>query len=491
MGVVVSLYNQLSHTYDEPAHVAAGLEWWMYHRYTLEPMHPPLARLMAASLYYWVNSTEYLQGLIGDNKRMFPIGWALFKVPETEYFRTLFLTRLGVLPFYLVSCVVTYLWARKLFGIKAACWALGIYVVIPCVIGNAALAATDMPAAAMILLALYATVNWLEKPSIFTSLLAGGAIGLMLCTKLSTLIQFPTAVFFILVCWQWTQMKTAVLQSRHFLYALLILAMMSFTILAIHFFEVDTIITALKQAWRKNAYGHAIWLFEPLHDVGVWYYFPVLLLFKSPLPFVLLVVASLVILKKRYQSYPQTISALFPLMAMFGVLVISAFSDINIGVRHVLVVYPLLAIGVGYVLSMWWEQGKKKLCILLVSVQCFGFVSAYPNLFAYFNALAMGHPEIISLGPDLDWNQEVILLNEMIKNYDIKRLYVCNFYKREAHAFYILQTQVKGCQKQKEKVKGWLVVSRASTVQDESFAWLDGVEPVEEIGASYKLYYFK
>src|SRR6476619_6290085 len=42
---VVATYRVFGQTFDEPAHVACGVEIATTGRYTLEPQHPPLARI--------------------------------------------------------------------------------------------------------------------------------------------------------------------------------------------------------------------------------------------------------------------------------------------------------------------------------------------------------------------------------------------------------------------------------------------------------------
>src|SRR5947209_17682411 len=45
---IVSTYTVFSHTSDEPAHIACGMEWLDQHVYRYENQHPPLTRIMAA-----------------------------------------------------------------------------------------------------------------------------------------------------------------------------------------------------------------------------------------------------------------------------------------------------------------------------------------------------------------------------------------------------------------------------------------------------------
>src|ERR1035437_3550493 len=49
---IVAAYSQLSLTYDEPGHIACGLEYLSDHVYRLESQHPPLTRAAVAMGLY-------------------------------------------------------------------------------------------------------------------------------------------------------------------------------------------------------------------------------------------------------------------------------------------------------------------------------------------------------------------------------------------------------------------------------------------------------
>ena len=53
---IVVTYGEFSETYDEPAHLATGLELLDRGTYTYETQHPPLARMAAALLPYLAGS---------------------------------------------------------------------------------------------------------------------------------------------------------------------------------------------------------------------------------------------------------------------------------------------------------------------------------------------------------------------------------------------------------------------------------------------------
>src|SRR4051812_40331645 len=50
--LIVGSYTRLSHTWDEPTHVASGMEWLQFHRYTLQTENPPLSRVPLAIVPY-------------------------------------------------------------------------------------------------------------------------------------------------------------------------------------------------------------------------------------------------------------------------------------------------------------------------------------------------------------------------------------------------------------------------------------------------------
>jgi len=45
---VVSTYTVFNSTYDEPVHIACGMEWLQWGSSTCELQHPPLARVAVA-----------------------------------------------------------------------------------------------------------------------------------------------------------------------------------------------------------------------------------------------------------------------------------------------------------------------------------------------------------------------------------------------------------------------------------------------------------
>ena len=119
-GRIVSTYSVFNHTNDEPAHIAAGMEWLDTGSYLYEPQHPPLARIATAvgpfiaGVRLSDNQAHILHKMKqGVDIRKIRTGWydwhpiyrsmweSGFQILDADgaYFRNLSLARMGILPY--------------------------------------------------------------------------------------------------------------------------------------------------------------------------------------------------------------------------------------------------------------------------------------------------------------------------------------------------------------------------------------------------------
>ncbi len=102
----------------------------------------------------------------------------------------------------------------------------------------------------------------------------------------------------------------------------------------------------------------------------------------------------------------------------------SAYSHINIGVRHVLVLYPFLALGAAWAFVQAWQSldrsaggwpcAGKVLLSAIGAWQVGSLYTAYPDYLPYFNE-AICHPEQVLVDSDLDWGQDLHRLEQRLK----------------------------------------------------------------------------
>src|SRR5437762_3478271 len=98
-----------SATVDEPAHIAAGMQWLTTNRYDYDLNHPPLGRVAAAL-------GPFLDGARGaGTSDLFEEGVRILGTGD-GFVRTLALARHGELVFFLVLVFATWGLARRVLG---------------------------------------------------------------------------------------------------------------------------------------------------------------------------------------------------------------------------------------------------------------------------------------------------------------------------------------------------------------------------------------
>ncbi|HSP66579.1 MAG TPA: glycosyltransferase family 39 protein, partial [Bryobacteraceae bacterium] len=377
---VASTYTVLNGTYDEPLHVACGMEWLRGDVYTCDIQHPPLARAALAL-------GPYLKGLRlatapGQRSRTFFDEGNAILYSGGQYWSNLTVARVGTLPFLVLLCVVTFLWTRRWFSQAAGFWAVLLLVCASPILGHAGLATNDVACAAGAALALYQFLRWLEEPrtarclwwgfatafavlckfSNIPFLLVCYAAGLMFAARGSfrrRLVQIGLAASVVLVlAWvtyrfhvnppavfygvQQHPVIESMLDSRPLLHSVWKSVMTTPLPLAEAMIGVMDLIV-------HNAVGQDSYLLGQWSQSGWWYFFPVVLAVKTPIGLLSLAAVGLagILRRRRERPWQQILTIVFP----FAILLVCMPSRINLGVRHILPVYPLLAIIGGHAMT--------------------------------------------------------------------------------------------------------------------------------------------
>jgi len=175
----------------------------------------------------------------------------------------------------------------------------------------------------------------------------------------------------------------------------------------------------------------------------------------------------------------------------------SAFSHINIGIRHVLVLYPFMALGAAHLVVRAWRALRavpvrplaiagSGLLVVLVSWQVLTLWTANPDYLPYFNE-AVAHPEQVLVDSDLDWGQDLQRLEERAAAIKIPKLNLAYLgtpdLTRERLPPYVMMAPGK-------PVTGWIAISAlAKAHYPKGYAWLNAYRPLETIGKTIELYY--
>ena len=505
---VVSTYLTFSGTFDEPKNLAAGMEWLSAGRYTYDPQQPPLGRIAAA-----IGPT--LQGerwqatpspLDDEGAKLLGRG--------PHYRTTLALARFGELPFLLLLCGIVWLWGRRLTDERGAAIAVLLTTTNPNVLAHAGLATTDIALTATLTAALFAYVAWFERPVWWRSALLGLGLAAAVVSKFSALGFFVVAMLGIWLARRVGTQRTPIWSEgagwRGPLAAAIALIVAGIVVWGIYRFDVGPLVDGSTFAMpapqflrgivtfvRRGASASPAFLLGELSADGWWYYFPVALLVKTPLPLLLLsVIGAGVAVRALVRHDTWQLASL--VVAVAAILGVAAAAQVDTGVRLVLPVYPLLALlgAVGAV--ELWERGAatvpaRRLVRSAVVATIAGAIlvplRVQPDHLAYFNPLAGENPEKILVDSNLDWGQDLYRLGATMKRMRIDSVRVAYFGSATFDAAGVRNARPFD---PTERPTGWIAASQtvlAGAWADNSYDWLNELRPVGRVGASLVLYY--
>jgi 4-amino-4-deoxy-L-arabinose transferase-like glycosyltransferase len=428
---ILSTYPQIGITFDEPAHLLCGIQYLSQHEYTIEPQHPPLARV-AASL------GPYLAGVRPTGDSGVPEGVAEF-YQDGHVGRHLVLDRMGILPFFLLACVTVFFWTRHHFGDGTAVLATAIFTLFPSILAHSGLGTTDMPLTACLGAAFLCLIAWAERPGRRRGAVLGLAAGLAVLSKFTALLYLPASAALALAAWlavsrphpralpklvreRWSSLAVAAGVA-----SLTVWAGYRFSFGPVTDWPVSLpapeLFSGLEQVWFHNEAGHTAWFLGEYSSEGWWYFFPLMLLLKAPLGLIALAAAGLpAVWKRRGEA-----RVWLPLALMGGTLIPAMAGRISIGTRHVLPVYLGLAIlGALGAESLFRRRGTRWVPAVLIAWAAVSGALHHPDYISYFNELAP-HPENIVADSDLDWGQGSVLLAKRFRRLGVPEA-TCSFW---------------------------------------------------------------
>ncbi len=191
-GLLAWMAYRDSPTTDEPALLVAGLSHWDLDSFELYRVNPPLVR-MAAAFPVWCASpiTDWrtVDARPGARSEL-PTARSFMRDNGQRIFWFMTMARWACVPFSLIGAYACFLWARDLFGAPSGCLALFLWCFCPNILAHGHLITTDVPAAALGVLAYYAFWKWLRAPTWRLALLSGLAFGATELTKTTWLILY-------------------------------------------------------------------------------------------------------------------------------------------------------------------------------------------------------------------------------------------------------------------------------------------------------------
>ena len=507
--LAVSTYSEFGHTWDEPEHLAAGLALVASGDYPYDVQHPPLARLAIALGPYLAGARPY--GNAGPSGEQEGRDILYRSGQYDDYLR---FARFGTLAFYALLLLASWLWAQRLVGIHGAVIAVVMVAATPPLLGHAALATLDVPMAALLMLTWYLFLRWCDAPSVTRALIFGGVAGLAAGAKLSAIPFLVCSILVWLMVWR---LRAATAADGRLIFPRINLLLghgASACLCAVAALVAcyGWALVPLSPTWpwpvpvgvprlidsfialnAHNTEGHWSYLLGEQRRTGWWYFYLIALAVKTPLPLLILGVTGMGMMTCSGWRQRQW-EKMAPALAFIAVLTFSSvYSHINIGVRHVIVLFPLLGLAASYVVIWAWKHRYPPFIriglVLALGWQAAILVRAHPDELAYFNELAGAHPERILIDSDLDWGQDLSRLAHELAERQIKEVSIlyrgtADLSLEQLPRFHRLQPN--------QRVTGWIAVSvlaKHTAKRPMDYAWLDALQPVALVGKSIKLFY--
>ena len=502
---LTATYDTFSNTYEEPAHIAAGVEW-LSGRYDYDPQQPPLGRIAAGV-------APYLHGERASSTSSPAEDGARILGRGAHYRTTLALARLGELPFFILLCAVVWGWGRRLSDERGAAMATLLAATNPSLLAHAGLATTDIALATTVAAALFAFVVWLDAPHWAAGLSLGAAVALAVTTDFMALpmlgLALP-AIYFVRRRVNGAALWSGEPRSRSLLSIALPIAAAGITGWAVYGFSIGPVIDGsavlmpapgwfrgLLSYLTDTTAAHPAFLFGDRSANGWWYYYPVALLVKTPLP--LLLVATLGAAAaardfvRRATAEPATVFA-----AIAAVLMVGAIGGENTGVRFVLPVLAMLPLLGAIAIAELWQAGGRSVPVqrlvrgTVVATLVAAIVvplRAHPDYLAYFNPIAGDRPELILVDSNLDWGQDLYRLGAVMKRMRIDSIAVAYYGSASLDAAGVRNARLLSAA---ERPQGWIAASQtmlAGVGGDGAYEWLNELRPVGRVGSSLVLFY--
>jgi hypothetical protein len=443
---------QETQTWDEGIHISAGYAYLMRGDFRWNQEHPPLAKILAAlpllplrlelpvHAASWKKLDETQMGIDFLYHNRAPADTILMRA------------RGSVMLLSLLFLIAIAWLVRRRFGSAAALLATALCAFDPNLMAHARYVTTDYPVTAFFFLAALLWMEYLLDGRARDLLLAALAFGLALVTKFSALLLVPALIALFAIRWRQAPDKFPVHRALTAFAAFAGIVLLLATVLywpetvralsgelprlarvvkrgnpigenlyrAGKWFGLPAhpFLTGLGLVASHNQSGHANYLLGMRSDKGWWYYFPVVFAVKSTIAGLIatlgLVTAGLLVLSRRAALSFVWCALLIPPAIYF---LISMTSAINIGMRHILPVYPFLYLAVAVLLTQAGARPWARTAMLLLAgLQIAECAWIAPDYLAFFNALSGGPgngPRYL-VDSNIDWGQDVKKLKKWL-----------------------------------------------------------------------------
>ena len=451
-----------SATADEAAHIAAGLIKVGEGRLDFYSTQAPLMEaLIAVPLVATGHPVREVWKKYGN--RPWVVGHLLLYRTGYDPQRILRLARLPVIALFLALCFAVHWFVRDATGSdRAALAAFALTGFCPTLLAHGRLATVDMGVTFFAFVATALLLRLLREPSRGIAIATGLALACALATKISGALLVP---FFLIVIVLWFMTERRLPAELWMAGLTSIVAFMAIYLLlarsadlTLPFRAYLSEVRAVREFYVANPLPQ--FLLGEFSPKGWPHYYLVAIAVKTPLPALSLLILA-IIPAVRTRRFEVVACALFA--ALF--LLVSAFSSLNLGIRHVLPIFPFLFAAGAIALFHPAAKVKVELSVAaasLVVAQVIVAVIAYPSYLSYFNLLIGGsrNADRILIDSNLDWGQDLRRLGQWAQANDIDVIRV-HYFGAGSVEHELGNRAIRWPAPRREPLpKGWFAVSR-------------------------------
>jgi 4-amino-4-deoxy-L-arabinose transferase-like glycosyltransferase len=462
-----------SATVDEVLYIPAGYVYLKSGSYMLNPETPPLPRILCGIPLLFLNINYDQKEPVAAFKDRYHWSFRfLFFQNAALAGKMIFYSRIPTILMGMALLAAIYAWSSKLFGPVAGLFSLALAALEPNLIAHSSLATTDLYTAAMIFFTVFAFWMWLQNPEQNKLLLFSGLfLGLALLSKSSVWLMIP--VLFVLMWIPGTNREGGTPRPQFknlpgfgviLIFALLVINIVflfhgafvdkgelisfmlrqkagKFWLLRLILFPFPrlysfSMLFNLAQS-MGGVHPFPFFLNGQYSNAGFWNYFLFAFLLKTPLPFLLTLAGSLLVLFKMRQSW------FILLPPIFFLLYFSFLNRLDLGLRYVLPIYPFFLVAAGAIVPYLQKIPRGKVLLgVLILWSGIGTGRIYPHHLAYFNELTGGSVSGYKylVDSNLDWGQDLVGLKSFVRKYGIDRIRL-SYYGMSDPAYYGINYQ--------------------------------------------------
>ena len=509
-------YN--SPIFDETAHIGSGYYYWKTGNITLNREQPPLAKIVAGAPLALLD-LKYPEGDWNNSKQL-EFGRIFLYRTGNDLDSILFFSRLPIVALSLALGLVLFIFVSKIYGYKPAVFALFLYVFEATIISHGSLVTMDIALSLFMFLTMFALWVFAKDPNNTNAIFLAVCFALAQVSKFSALYLVPIILVLLLFF-----IHKRILGLNDVIRLILVTVIVSiFVINSFYLFQgtgkaltdninkdrieahitnnpLKPLILAVANTPVPLPENYMLGLSDViLHDMsgspafflgeysrfGWWYYFPVLFMLKVSIFLMAFVFISIYFFnengfeKNKDSRLAEYITIAFILM-YFG---INLFSHINIGIRHVLPIFPFVIL----FCSKSIKYANKNLIRLVVILAVFYALSSLlsaPHYITFFSEAVGGNEYMYAIDSNYDWGQDLKGLGSYMKANGITSVKLKYFGTAEPEYYGISYQQLE-C----GKSDGIIAIS-ANHLQElfasdrGCYKWLLDHEPIGRVGAIF------